>query len=251
MERSTLNKLRLFVNRLLAPSGFEIGRRTVGEVGLMEGAITRLPELGFEFGSVIDIGAAAGSWTSMSSSILTGPMFLMVEALREREPVLRALVSTDPSRLKYQVCAVGPCSGSTSFSVTADLDGSGVSGEGNQGPVEVRTVEMRTLDQLAVAHSLKPPYLVKFDTHGFEVPILNGAPNLLKLTDVIVMECYFLEGPNRTVMFWKMCHIMDTIGFRCFDIVDQLYRPTDGRLWQVDLLFARKEWHGFRPQNWS
>jgi FkbM family methyltransferase len=243
-----LKQLRLTANRILAPAGFELVRR---QEGVMDRAIARLPQLGFRFGSVIDIGAAAGTWTEMAAPILSTATFLMVEALKEREPLLQQQARAGNGRLKYQICAAGPKRGKTSFVVTQDLDGSGAASGGGTTSGQLREVDMLTVDELVTTHQLAAPHFLKFDTHGFELPILEGATETLKRTEVIVMECYLIEGADRQLLFWQMCERMQQIGFRCFDIVDQLYRPRDGRLWQVDLFFARSDWPRFKDLGYS
>ncbi len=243
-----LKTIRLATNRLLTPAGFELVRT---QQGVMERAIERLPRQGFRFGSVIDIGAAAGTWTAMAAPILSDSNFLMVEALKEREPHLKAISSNSGGRIRYQICAAGPQCGKTSFVVTDDLDGSGAgSGGVSKGGIQ-REVEMWTLDSLIEKHKLASPIFLKFDTHGFELPILEGASETLKKTEVILMECYLFEAGERQLLFWQMCDWMMKHGFRCFDVVDQLYRPKDERLWQMDLFFARSDWSKFKELGYA
>ena len=87
---------------------------------------------------------------------------------------------------------------------------------------------------------LPGPYLLKFDTHGFELPILNGAARTLAETEVIVMECYnFRIGPH-ALTFDEMCRHLGERGFRCIDLVEPMHRPRDDSFWQMDLVFVRQ-----------
>jgi hypothetical protein len=86
----------------------------------------------------------------------------------------------------------------------------------------------------------KGPFILKFDTHGFEVPILNGAVKTLQETHYIVMEVYNYRHTAGTLLFYEMCTLLDSLGFRCFNMADPMLRPLDGSLWQMDLFFARK-----------
>ena len=179
---SLLNQLRQYANWTLSPTGFSVVRRQEAfraEQATMRMAVSRLPELGFKFGSVIDIGAAAGTWTAMAAPVLSEATFLMVEALKEREPLLQQEVQRTGSRLKYHICAAGPQRGKTSFVVTDDLDGSGAAAGEGASSGQLREVEMLTLDELVSLHQLPAPYFLKFDTHGFELPILGGAMETL------------------------------------------------------------------------
>lgn len=88
--------------------------------------------------------------------------------------------------------------------------------------------------------------MLKFDTHGFEVPILKGAARTLQDTRYIVMEVYNYRHVEGTLLFYEMCALLDGMGFRCFNMADPLQRPLDGCLWQMDFFFARKDDGCFR-----
>jgi hypothetical protein len=38
-----------------------------------------------------------------------------------------------------------------------------------------------------------------------------------------------------------MCAHLEALGFRCMDAVDLEWRPFDNTLWQMDLVFIRKD----------
>jgi FkbM family methyltransferase len=52
------------------------------------------------------------------------------------------------------------------------------------------TVAMKPIDGLVQRHNLCAPYLLKLDTHGFEVPILEGARTVLSQTSMLIIEAY-------------------------------------------------------------
>ena len=63
------------------------------------------------------------------------------------------------------------------------------------------------------------------------------------------MECYLFRNSDNWLLFWEMCDWLLKRGFRCMDVVDPLYRPKDGMLWQLDLFFARSDWPKFQDKN--
>jgi hypothetical protein len=93
-------------------------------------------------------------------------------------------------------------------------------------------------------HQFDGPYLLKLDTHGYEVPILEGARETLTRTEAIIMECYNFRIAPECLMFGDMCQHMERLGFRCIDLVDPMHRLADDSLWQMDLVFVR----GDRPE---
>src|SRR5690606_1041292 len=87
---------------------------------------------------------------------------------------------------------------------------------------------------------LKGPFLVKLDTHGFEMPILEGCSEILPDVELFIIECYGFHITGSSLLFWEMCHEMDKLGFALFDIVDVMHRPKDGAFWQCDAFVIRK-----------
>ena len=85
------------------------------------------------------------------------------------------------------------------------------------------------------------PFLMKFDTHGFELQILDGALDTNRLIDVIVMECYNFELYPNSMLFFEMYAHMRDLGFRCIDLFDPLSRPHDDAFFQMDLVFVRNK----------
>ena len=96
-----------------------------------------------------------------------------------------------------------------------------------------------TIDLEVAQRRLPPPYLIKLDTHGYELPILAGSQATLAQTEALIVECYNFDIAPEARRFPAFCQHMESLGFRCLDLWDPLYRPGDGALWQFDLLFVR------------
>jgi len=161
----------------------------------------------------------------------------MVEPLRERTAELKALCA-EVGRAELVSAVAGRSRGEARFRVAPDLDGSGVAtGPGETG----RTVPVTTLDEEAAERGLKGPYFIKLDTHGFEVPILEGAIKILGETAGLVIEAYNFRLTPECLRFHELCAWMNERGFRVADLLDPLRRPADEVLWQMDLVFLRKE----------
>jgi len=85
---------------------------------------------------------------------------------------------------------------------------------------------------------LEPPYLVKLDTHGHEVSILEGARRTLQASSLLVVEAYNFDIGEGALRFHQMCRHMEELGFRCADLADPMWRPGDAFFWQMDLFFV-------------
>ncbi|MFM9943747.1 MAG: FkbM family methyltransferase, partial [Bacteroidia bacterium] len=100
-------------------------------------------------------------------------------------------------------------------------------------------VKMVKLDDEIIKRNLLPPYFLKFDTHGFEVPILNGLDETLKQTELVVMEVYNFKSGTEGLKFQDMIALMETKGFLPIDMVDHMHRIRDKAFWQMDVFFVR------------
>jgi FkbM family methyltransferase len=235
---SIRRKLLDLGNAMLAPSGLQLYRRGVD----MESGLRLLASRRPAIGAILDLGAARGDWSARVLNLFPGVPVLAVDPLQERDPYLGALKRRN-GNFDYVIAAAGDRSrGHVELSVTKDLDGSTVGGvEGAR-----RRVDVVAVDDLVAARGLSGPFFLKFDTHGFEVPIMQGAEAALRQTSYVVMEAYNFRHTDKTVLFHEMIGLMESRGFRVFNLVDVLQRFHDGLLWQMDLFFARKEDPMFR-----
>ena len=228
------------VNLLLAPFGARVvgaDNDTSAAPFDMRSAIRRIAGHGLPVRSVIDIGASDGTWSLEAMESFPVASFLAVEPLHERQEALERLRRQHPN-FDYELCVAGDTDGAqVTLDVSGDLDGSTVGGRGGS----PRSVPAMTVDTLAAKHRLEGPFLLKFDTHGYELPILAGAQETLARTSVIVMEVYNFEITAHALRFPEMCTHLEGLGFRCYDIAGLLLRRYDRSFWQMDLLFTRGE----------
>ncbi len=199
------------------------------------GALDRLRRRKLELGTVIDVGASDGRWSAELMPLFPKTRFLCVEAQPAHEASLKTFVASHP-QAEYALCAAGERTGETSFDAT-DLFGGWVQQAPGQG--HSITVPIRTLDALVAERQLPAPYLIKLDTHGYELPILAGAAGIMPQPAALIVEVYNFTNRPPAVPFYEFCRVMAERGFRCIDLFDPLYRPLDAAFWQMDLVFMR------------
>lgn len=225
-----------FLNAVLAPLGYELCARKPGPPpATMDGGLARARERGENVGTVIDLGAAQGRWTRKALKHFPSARYLLIEPLDERRSFLEAL-HTQHTNVDFVIAAAGDHEGTAELSVSPDLDGSGIYGDAASNGVK-RAVPLTTLDSEILRRGLPAPFLLKFDTHGFELPILAGATETLKQTAIIVLEAYNFKLSAGSPRFHEICAHMESLGFRCADLVDPMLRARDQLLWQFDLFF--------------
>lgn len=204
-------------------------------------AMRRVRDRGVTVGTIIDVGASDGHWTEQALRIWPEARCHLIEANSAHAPSLRAFAETRPN-VSYSVAAAGKTAGETlKFKASDDLYG-GTLTSGDLRPDE-RYIEVpvTSLDHEMSERNLQGPFLVKLDTHGFETPILDGAREVLKQTNLAIIEVYVFPLAPESLRFHEMCSYMEDLGFRTIDFAEPLWRPYDKALWQFDLLFIKKD----------
>jgi len=231
MAETLRSRLQRAVNLVLAPTGLHLLRRArVFDMdGLLARAATRPPAPA----TIIDVGASDGVWSLRARRHFPRARFLLFEPLAERQAALARL----KARHGFDVvpAAAGDRAGQVAFAIDPALDGSGVAAPGATG---TRAVAVETIDAAVTARGLPGPYALKLDTHGYELPVLNGAAQVLTQTQLLIIEAYNFELTPGCLRFHELCAWLEARGFRCCDIADPMRRPGDGVLWQMDLAFA-------------
>ena len=204
----------------------------------LAGALRRARARHPQVRTVIDIGASDGRWTRVCQRYFREADYFLIEAQPVHEPALRALCRQRP-RVRYVLAAAGDREGHIYFDAS-DPQGGIASHTPLAGP-HILELPMVTVDQQARVHQLQGPFLLKLDTHGFEVPIFEGARQTLANTDVIVVETYNFALNPGALRFHEMVAYLEARGFRSVDVIDPLHRPYDQAFWQFDLVFARAD----------
>lgn len=231
--------LRRIVKKILASQGFTLTGLNPGRP-TMENACRAIASRGHPLSTVIDIGASDGRWSLDLIRYYPDSHYLLFEAQPIHEPMLKAFCGVHP-KSQYVLAAAGESAGEIFFDAAVPLGG-----QASYTPFVDHNlvVPVTTVDIEVETRQLPGPYLLKLDTHGFEVPILRGAQRTLEATEIIVMECYNYRIAPECLLFDEMCTHLRTLGFQSIDMADPMFRPHDDTLWQMDLVFVRKDWPG-------
>lgn len=227
------------VNKMLAPWGFQISRRSTTRKTMAE-ALQHVARIGFIPQTVIDVGVAYG--TVELYEAFPHARHLLVEPLAEYQGVLDAIAGK--YNAEYVLAAASASPGTTVIHVHPELSGSSIYREAEGGHVDgiPREVPLVTLDDLCRERGLRGPYLIKADVQGAELQILEGAKKILEETELVLLEVslfqFFLNGPQ----FHDVVSNMKDHGFVVYDIFGGHCRPFDNALAQVDVAFVKE--HG-------
>lgn len=232
--------MKSLITNLLGAMGYQLLKTQAikPSTGTME-SVLRLLAKKHQINTIIDVGASDGIWSRLALNFYPLAQYFLIEANPAHEQALKDFV-LEYGNTQYTLAAAGDRQGGqVSFSFNSeDLYG----GQASYVPqASSITIPQTTLDNEIRSRKLKGPYLIKLDTHGFEIPILKGALQTLMNTEVIIVECYNFKISPECLLFYEMCEYLDQLDFRCINLVDPLWRPFDQAFWQMDLIFIRKE----------
>ncbi len=206
-------------------------RKTLAEV------LSHAIKLGFAPKTIIDVGVAYGTDGLYGQTENTD--YLLLEPLQEYESVCQEL--TQKYGGDYLLAAAGSKSGEIEINVHPDLSGSSILKE-SEGP-EIdgtqRMVPMVTIDQVVQDKQYKGPFLIKLDTQGTELDILEGAKATLDNTELIFLEVSLIEFYKGSPLCADVFEFMTENSFVLYDVFGGAYRPLDGALGQIDFAFCK------------
>ncbi len=248
---SLKHSLLVAVNRFLQPLGLELRRRqdkvdAEAMKPTLSAALQRTVARSIEIRTIIDVGASNGSWTASAQRYFPHTHALLIEANPYHHEALEQFCM-NRSNVGYILAAAGDKTGEIFFDAKNPLGGQ-ASHVNRQGDIRV---PVTTVDVEVAQRHLTPPFLLKLDTHGFEVPILEGARTALQSTNLIVIETYNFQLTAESLRFYEMCSYLEDRGFRPIDVCDILFRPADKALWQFDLIFARADRDEFQNNTYE
>jgi FkbM family methyltransferase len=197
-------------------------------------ALKNIANRGIEIATVIDVGASNGMWSEAARPFFPDASYFLVEAQKVHEAALNHYCSIKP-KTSYVLAAAGDKSGEIFFDDSEPFGG--VAAKTQTGKAQT-LVPVTTIDHEIEARGLKGPFLIKLDTHGFEVPILEGAKKALDQANLVVIETYNFRLTEQTLLFDEMCAYMRSKGFGVIDISEPLWRLYDNAFWQFDLFFV-------------
>lgn len=200
-------------------------------------ALWRIARRGVNIGTVIDVGASNGMWSAVCERHFPEAHYLLIEAQKVHEKDLQVYCNARP-KAEYVLAAAGEKEGKVYFD-----EGDPFGGLASTKPTEggKSLLPATTVDVEIERRDLPGPYLVKLDTHGFEVPILNGASVTLSDTALAVIEAYNFQITDDSLQFAQMIEFMVRKQFRVCDMSEPLWRQKDMTLWQMDIFFQPSE----------
>lgn len=196
---------------------------------------TLLARAGFAPATIYDIGAAHGTWSALISNIFPDAAYHMFEPLAELnesfKKSLRTQLDNHPHFALHDIALGAECKHVT-MCVHPDGYGSTTLDLGAHPDYQTRmSVRQYTLDQYVHDYRLPPPDLIKIDTQGSELLILNHGALCLKQAALVFAETWFCRGYGpQTPLITELKDLLERhefvlaeLGFRFYHENHQLY----------------------------
>ncbi|MDT0556024.1 FkbM family methyltransferase [Patiriisocius hiemis] len=187
--------------------------------------------------TVIDVGASDGRWSKDCMNYYPKAAYFLVEAQNDHLEGLKHFEASHKN-VSFILAAAGKENGTVYFN-NAELFG----GVASETPFDTNSIEVPvvSLDSEVAKRNLHPPFLLKLDTHGYEVPILEGSKKVISQANLIIIEAYNFNIEEKSLCFWELCSYMGNLGFRPLEVVDLMAREYDQAFWQMDIFFVKKD----------
>jgi FkbM family methyltransferase len=213
--------------------------RTRGVRRTLPGVLAHYRELGFAPNDVFDVGVGPGTpelYEAFPDArlVLIEPLeewksqFEWVERQRDTDTIFAAAGST-PGEVEIFVHRAPWCS-----SIFGRLRGEDTDGTR-------RSVPVVRLDDIAVERELVGPFVVKVDVEGAELEVLSGALEVLRATELALLEVSLFEFIPGAPQFHDVVSWMHDHGFVVADVYDAHNRLLDGALARMDVAFVQED----------
>lgn len=213
-------------------------------------SITKLKQLGFQPKTIVDIGAYHGEWTKEMQIIFPNSSFLMVEPMSEKADLLKEIATQSNGKIWFEQALLAAQADQEVVFHQSETASSILSEHKENDDFEKVTKKTTTLSLLLEKNKIDKIDFLKIDTQGYELEILKGATEVLKNTDVVLLEVSLLDIHKNVPLVHEVCSFMYQYGFVTYDICSFTRRPLDRALWQSDFIFV-KENSPFRAnKNW-
>ena len=237
--------------KTLFPSHFK--RKIKEDLGVpsLHWSLQNLKAKGFNPSFVLDIGAFEGEWTSDFLEVFPNTKVLMLEAQNSKREQLTniikkfnnvqfeiALLSSEDgkevsfyenetaSHIQLPIATIEPCEG-TNFLTTHKVD--------------------TILNDI----QFPLPDFLKLDVQGHELEVLKGARAALHHAEIVLLEISFLDLGDGTPLAIEVIQFMDNHNFQMYDITQFMRRPFDRALYQLDVMFIKKNSKLIAEKRWN
>jgi len=184
---------------------------------------------GFRPKTIVDVGAAFGTWTADCRATFPDARYILVEP----NPVYHDALAKE----HLVAAAAGSLKERRSLLLPSDPAGGSFLPEDPPDGYFHTQVEV---DVVRLDDAVEEPVdMLKLDVQGFEIEAMNGAPRILSECEVLIAECSLYPFQRDIPLIHDVVAYVVDKGFRLYDYGGE-FRWASKTLAQMDLVFARE-----------
>jgi len=194
-----------------------------------------------EINTVIDFGANRGQFALRLRSAGYAGRIVSFEPNRLVHSELSKIASRDSSWTVVEPIALGPASGTGTLLIPTDSSLASLLPSLHADAERSQPIEIRRLDD-AVSELRFPPeakIALKIDVQGYEMGVLEGAPETLEKARAILIEVCLKPTYIGEVDYLDILNVLKEKGFRAVDFYPVVRRRHLGEAYQTDVLLVR------------
>lgn len=227
-------------NRILGRFGYELRKKSndKGGAGFNSSYLSRLCAAR----TVVDVGVGFGTFPLYDA--FPQAKLLLVEPLRDYERAISEFASRYDCEVHYKAVSNAPGVREMQVDTKNPLlssfaERTPLTASGNE--IVRRLVEVTTLDEIVRNTApLLSPIVLKIDTEGHELEVLEGARSLLGATDFVIAEASIAPRFERSYEFEDLVLFMKQNGFCLFSILNVAQPRHELRPRYADVVFKRR-----------
>ena len=210
-------------------------------------SLQNIKKAGYKPGVVYDIGAYEGYWALDFLKVFPNSPIYMFEAQQTKEAFLKKIVNTR-SNLHYSMALLGAKDGvAVTFEENETASHVNISVQGTNNTNRIT----ENLDQLIERNKYPLPDFLKLDVQGYELEVLKGANTALVNAEFCLLEISLIDLGGGCPLLLDVVNFMDAKAFCAYDISQFIRRPFDKALWQIDMLFIKKNSSFISEKRWD
>ncbi len=198
-----------------------------------------LRSVNYQIKTVIDVGV--GNGTESLYAGVGAAQYYLVEPVPDAKKVVQKIA--DRLNAKFFNVAASDVDGEIEFYLHGDVTGSSTLKQIEQdGRINGQLIRVpcRRLDSI-ITESIQSPCLLKIDTQGAELSVLEGAYGILEHIDAIVCEVSFHQFRHDAPEVADVILRFKEYGYVPYEILEGHYRSIDNALAQVDIVFVKDD----------
>lgn len=195
---------------------------------------------------IFDVGAHHGRYSDLAKKNFKGAILYLFEPFDQSFQFLKKKYTT--STFVIENLAVSDYSGKSNF-FSNELDETNSLLPANitnsqidelTKPREILEVEVTTLNQYCLNKEIKKIDLLKIDTQGNSLNVLQGANDLLTNGKIGIIQCEveFIQIYKDQSLFHHVAHYLETVGYELYSLYN-LHYDINGRLSWGDAIFHK------------